>query len=692
MDYAASLKSSVSETCSRPRKLSQGPTSALAALPVDMQRVTGWPAVDIESLDAGAQVKYLARRQAIEQYLNGASLRTIAATTGTSSGELYRYLDRCLSTHADGRIQGLRGLIPGLHICCSSDKHKRAPYNPRSKTRGAFRNLLARIPHLEQKIEDYLLKRRKRYETGEPRPTLNGLRSMILEECRAAGLNPILDYPFCTQDPLYVTLSKHAKVVYRQHPARAAYVSGGSSGMRAATTGDGRERPVDHIYQRVECDAHHLDAIFCILVPTGRGEFVPIITDRLWVIMIVEVMSRAVLGYSLSMNAECDADDVLQAIKHALQPWSPKKNPRLDLQYSSTAGFPSSVDTRLVGMCWEEFWVDDAKVNHSSRVTDKLQQIMRVQPFTAKRHNPNDRPIVERLFGTLEEKGFHRLPNTTGSNPADPRRENPELAACRFYLDIFDLETILDAVIAEYNGTAHSSLHGRSPLTTLCWHVEHTTDRLALQQADPALVERLLLCRTSVKVRGRRGGLAHINFANASYTSDALRHAHHLVGQTLSIEYDPSEGRRVIAYGPNGEEIGPLFALSPWHRFPHSLRMRQAAARLHRSRKGNGAQYGADPIRQAYKILERRSIKNGKASTDHLIFYKYLQAHTDALAVLCDFDSVTIAPDERGQQQNDRRPIPTGAAPIGNPNQAPQLHVDLSAFQPRKAIVGQPDQ
>src|SRR3546814_6172646 len=103
----------------------------------------------------------------------------------------------------------------------------------------------------------------------------------------------------------------------------------------------------------------------------------------------------------------------------------------------------------------------------------------------------DDRPFIERFFGTLEESGFHRLPNTTGTGPGDIRRKDPEIAACKYFIQLEDLENLLDVLIANYNGTVHSSLAGRSPLEYLAWSQHRFRDVHPLRHANATAVERI---------------------------------------------------------------------------------------------------------------------------------------------------------------------------------------------------------
>ena len=79
-----------------------------------------WPGVDASALDPDRRAVYLRREQAVRAWLAGASLAGIEKSLGVDRGTLRRLVERCLMPHTDGRIQGLRALIPhsrtrGLH-------------------------------------------------------------------------------------------------------------------------------------------------------------------------------------------------------------------------------------------------------------------------------------------------------------------------------------------------------------------------------------------------------------------------------------------------------------------------------------------------------------------------------------------------------------------------------------------------
>lgn len=80
-------------------------------------------------------------------------------------------------------------------------------------------------------------------------------------------------------------------------PVRARELTGGQDAVRKARAGDGTRRLPLAPFERVECDAHKLDSRMVVLMPSPHGGTEPRMIRRLWGVVLVEIASRAVLGY-----------------------------------------------------------------------------------------------------------------------------------------------------------------------------------------------------------------------------------------------------------------------------------------------------------------------------------------------------------------------------------------------------------
>jgi putative transposase len=523
-----------------------------------------WPGVCEEAIkDPNRLMQYKARRRAVELLVDRVPIAQIQSATGISGRMALHWLRRALRIHPDGLIFGFRALIPWIHIV-PYRRHATVDWEGPSGSggSGAFDKLLRDYPELKELIDGEILKK-KRKQVYESRISIKSLHKRFLDRCRELDLDIGLKYPFNTTKLAYVALSEYVHELIKANVVAATSARFGSDVAKKLQAGDGSARPVSTPFSRVECDAHHIDAIFCILIPSIFGDLIPKVVHRLWLIVVKEVVSRAILGYHLSLRNECNTADILEAVRNSLRKWEPRELLIPTMQYADKAGFPSSYNERLLGACWDEFSVDAGLANLSGPVISKLKDVVDASPVVLPRHNPNDRPFVERFFGVMEEAGFHRLPNTTGSGPMDPRRKNPELAAVKYTIQLEYLEDLVDVLIANSNSTPHSGIGYRTPLEYLEFLC--AKDGRWPRQADPSKVERILSFYKTATVRGGVdiGRRPYVPLYSVNYSSDILKQSYGLLGKKLSLEINRRDLRTVRAYSESGAELGILRAAPP---------------------------------------------------------------------------------------------------------------------------------
>jgi len=603
--------------------------SALADVDQRLLIFAVWPELNDALFGESDRKVICSKRRAIELFLSGES-KKIPTETGLDRRETIRLIKRCLVVHEDGRIFGFRALAPYVHVF--EYRREKMPIAETDSTHaglsGSFEQLLRIYPELRGLIETFVLKLSKKKYAHESRIPLKSLHKLFLDKCRELGLNSPPRYPFGTETLGHRALSVYVRKLLLENGAAAIPARFGKDAAKKMQAGDGTARPIFKPYGRVECDAHHIDAIFCVLIPSIFGELVPKIIRRLWLIVIKDVASRAILGYALSMRLEINEDDLLAAIRFSLGPWKPRALSIPNMEYHRGAGFPGSHNSRLLGACWEEFSVDGAMANHAAHVKHVLDELVGSEPVTLSRHNPNDRPFVERFFKTLEENGFHRLPNTTGDSVDDPRRDNPELAATEYRMQLDHLEDLIDVMIANFNAEPHTSNGYRSPLEYLEYLCAHGNDWPPT--ADQSLVQRLTVRRRSVIVRGNleSGHRPHINFEGVKYTNELLRQSLGLIGKSIFVEWE-GDIRIIKGYTEQGSELGSLRAAPPWHLTPHTLEMRRAVNSL-RNRKVLHYLEGSDPIHEYLTHLVKTSREAKVVPSAYLQAIRVIQDNADS--------------------------------------------------------------
>jgi hypothetical protein len=550
--------------------------------------LASWPAVDVLALPPERRDLYLQRERAIRLYLNGASDVEIRATCQFWRGQAYRLLrERFLKQHPDGQIYGWRGLLPHSRTKAYERKSALKPDVWGNGAAGALQWAFE-CPSgrgLDERLRERILGKRAELEAS--RMPRMAIFRWFLTEMRERGFERRGEWPFNVERRGYVTISTYIDAVLAENPARARQVAGGNEAVRKARTGDGTRRPEMPPFERVECDAHKLDARMLVLVPSPHGGTESRMIHRVWVIVLIEVASRAVLGYHLCLRRECSADDVLRAIRSALVTWAPRELQFASDAYVPGAGLPAFVIPQLTGACWNEFSVDGALANVCGRVEDVLREVAGariVKPQDpasySHRRSKDDRPYIESFFGRLASGGFHRLAVTTGSSPADMRGNDPEAATFATQFQLEYAKELLDTLVANYNATPHSGLGYRTPLEQLKQLL--VNDSTVIRIADQNAVHRMVCIRKLCTLQGglKTGRRPYFNFASARYSAEWLALRTDLLGQYFWIQLDNEDDARFATVSNRqGIFLGVVRAAPPWHRPPIRYMSAQRYAR-----------------------------------------------------------------------------------------------------------------
>ncbi|NLD80603.1 MAG: transposase [Smithella sp.] len=260
--------------------------------------------------------------------------------------------------------------------------------------------------------------------------------------------------------------------------------------------------------------------------------------------------------------------------------------------------------------------LDNAKAhlagNTMTKLVDQLQCVVNFGSVAT----PETRGIVERFFGTLETRGFHRLPATTGSNTRDLKRRSPEKAAIAYDITFDEVVQLLDVLIAEYNTTPHSSLNNLTPLECLRQRVfESGMYPFIADDEIIKTVEKLNFITEKRRVcGGKNGKRAFINYEGAEYRSNELSVSGKYIGQTITILIDPRDISTVEAYTDNGDYIGVLKARGEYGYKRHSLKTRKNAAKLARERGRQKLEFDT-PITAYELALSEKAKKSRREAT-----------------------------------------------------------------------------
>lgn len=534
-----------------------------------------WPSVEPFAFSPEDRETFVRRRNAVVLYRDGAPLKEIERLTGICRQVLYGLIDRCFAQATDGRLMGFRALVRYRHVASERTvklEKLSAPY----PVSGAFQALLARHPSLYELLRNLAITGRKDgAKNGERRIKFAVIHELFKNACIAEGIRAP-GYPFNGKSEARQAVKRivqrlrtefHREFLAHDDPEvleRIDYSNWDST------------NPSRYCYQRVECDGHKLDIECTIEVPGLNGEgVVSIRISRLWLLALIEVMSGAVIGYSIAYGQNYSASDVIRAVRSALESWSPRKLQSQMLCYREGEGIPNGLYPELAYVRWDEFWLD----NHAAHLSDYCLTAMErliggVCVFGPVGH-PNARPHIEDLFLVLEEAGIHRAHGTTGSNPQDKRRKQ-ESKDLRYHLSEEMLLDMVDLLIARYNGA-------RSPSST-CSRTDvlfrAATLRTTMLRRIP-LTKRSEIFRFDIIERGTVGsdhGGSVVRFKGGRYWNDRLR-LEQYVGQEIVIMADSSDLRVITVILHDGTDLGSITVEPRWRNTRHSLQTRQEIVR-----------------------------------------------------------------------------------------------------------------
>lgn len=544
---------------------------------------TQWATPDVGALQEEKRSQYFARKQAIDLYLSGVPPEVIKQSTDLSAKQAYRLIrERCLETHPDGRPYGWRGLLPYFRIQ-PYERHKKINLDQfGSGGAGVMQTVLNRYPQLRSDLDARILVGISSKKLVETKRSKRRHCAWFLDELRRLGCEAREEWPFNTASLGYYAVSRYIDRVLATDPKALAATTGGPDLVRKLKTGDGTRRPVSKFMQRVEMDAHKLDGRFCVSIPLLDGGYKEKIVHRLWVIVILEVVSRAVIGYHFSVRREVSKDDVLRAIKCGLGQWRPRQISFCKEGYWSDAGLLSVLGDDFVGLCWDETSVDGALAETCQHVRGALRTAVGselIEPETSfsKRRSKDDRPFIESFFRNLAGNGFQRLSNTTGAKPQDRKGTHPEEIALTSRFQYEYAEELLDVLIANYNATPHRGISGRTPLAYASFLNQYAGR--VMRHADSAVIESVFSLRKRCVVRGGAvsGRAPFVEFYYGRYTNEILQNRQDLVGSEIWVVCHREDDCRVaVASTLDGMSLGVVRAAPPWNISPHSLSVRTA--------------------------------------------------------------------------------------------------------------------
>ena len=577
-----------------------------------------WPDATGNGLPPDERLAFQQRRRALELYYAGSLVREIESATGVGASSLRYYAARCVSIAPDGQIWGFRALLPGTRLRAyvrQADFKTKLPHD-RGGLAGALGALLARFSGLENDLKAELAKKKRGGSVHEFRIRPGAFHKIFLEKIRKLGVADT-EWPFNTRYLGYRTVVRYMSSLLAESLDFAVHRETSSARAHLAT-GQGKKSLMcfEHPYDAVEIDSYKVDSLLTVAFSTPEGMEVDLLLERIWLIALIDVASTAVLSHNVVYRSEVTADDVLTVIRRAVaEPWTPQTLTIPGLSYPTGAGMPSGVIPETQHALWGVLLLDGALAHLSKAVAERARRELGFAMNWGPPGHFERRPNVERLFRSVHQDLFSRLPSTTGSNPFKGRAPDAEDQAVRLKIRAQDVEELLDVYFARHNITPNEGISFLDPLS----YVRQSIERGILIRQHPgtqfpeAVFMPVQECRS---VRGGRneGRRPYIQIDRVMYTNDVLKKSPRLIGTRVVVNIDEDDLRTVEAFAPGGASLGVLMASKRWRYTRHSRRTRRAINSLIQKRLLFEAEH-PDIVRGYMQYLSETKKKGKKGKT-----------------------------------------------------------------------------
>ena len=549
----------------------------------DIPPIATWPAVELSLLNSDSLEAFEAKVSAVTLYLTGVPTSEIQMRTGIPRWDLPRMTKRCLELASDGRIWGFRALIPHVRVAPYTRKKEVLAKRPQQKAghSGALGAVLAKFPKLNEELVALIKKEAKSRKIHEQKIRATTLHRIFLNHLREQGVTKT-EWPFNTLYHGVRSIQAFMKEVLNANFGRGVCAREEKAAKAHLAVGKGVEPLLtfDEPFDAVEIDAYLINAFFTVLFTTPEGTETEVLLDRLWLIAAIDRASTAVIAYSIVYSSEVGADDVVRVIRDAVsKKWSPKVLTIPGLQYAANTGLPSGLIPECLGANWGCLLLDGALAHLAKSVRESARRSLGFALNWGPVAHFERRPNVERLFKSISDGIFCRLPSTTGANPGTGRADKAEEKAVRYKIRAKDAEELVDVYFAQFNATPSAGLSYLSPLEFIRYFVESDEAQFLVRHLPKTVTgSSPIPCLKECTVRGgmRNGRRPYVQIDQVRYTSYLLGETAALIGQKITIVIDEEDMRQVRAHLSNGAELGFLKANGRWSQTKHSRKTRKA--------------------------------------------------------------------------------------------------------------------
>lgn len=579
----------------------------------------GWKNVLEDCLSEDERRIFISRKKAVDMYIDGYKLSEITSESGLSKSQVVKMIHKCVKRDIlNNHDYGYRGLLPYKHL--KNYQRRTDSIGEIKGFSGSLSKLFTDYPSLSGFIYNNLFEKKDNTLEKNIKPTI--LHRKFLEECKRLGIQSY-EYPFNTSNKGSRSLRDYISNLLKENENEAINREHKDAKQKFESTGFGLKHSPSPIapYSFVQLDGHKIDMLYSIEIENKHGEMIRRTATRAWIIAVIDVATRVILGYTITPNENYNQTDVLVAIKDSIIPKRLDKLTIPGFYYPDNGGFPSTAIPCIKWAMFDNIMLDNAKSHLAKDVVQKLTQKLKCSVNFGSVATPETRGIVERMFKTIEENGFHRMPSTTGSNILDKKRKHAETNALKYQISLTDIEQMTEYFIAIYNNSPHSSLDNETPLQRMERRViQAGMIPYIAKPEDIEIIDNLTNILITRTIRGgyNSGKKPYITYLGVEYRNNIIPLSMSLIGQIITLEVNPSDISYVKAYFKDGSELGILSATGEWGRKSHSIKTRMEVMKFSKENSENNSPFYA-PLSEFENELRKRASNSRRAGTKNSI-------------------------------------------------------------------------
>lgn len=559
-----------------------------------------WTNIPVDAIPEKYRGIFQKRKMAIDMYIDGYKMSEIERCTSIKHSNLPKLLEKCIALNSLGMMNGYIGLIPQKRLAQRKFDGE--------DSRDYFAQLLSYYSELPEFLKGNYFGITP--YTTERVMNIRTLHEKFLRKCKELQITDD-EYPFNTDALGYYALYRYIQKIDRENIELSANRESKDTKQKLLSTGIGKRYSINPVapFSGVQVDGHIIDIIYTTQVRMEDGTIQSMPAHRCWLFVVIDIATRCIIGYSTSQEMNYNQYDVLRAFQNAVLPHQKIEFKIPGYCYPENGGFPSMALPETEYALFDMVMLDNAKSHLSKNVRDKALNVLNCALNYGSVATPETRGIVERFFGTLESKGFHRLPMTTDSNVRGLKRRNPEYKAVKYNVTYDDIIEVIEQLIIQYNNSPHESLYNNTPLQEIERKIrEYGMMPTIASEKKIEEIKKITYFTVTRKVSGNKqnGKRPYISYANAHYRNDLLSSSNIYLGKTLTLLVNPDDVSTVEAFAEDGTPLGTLTAVGEKGMKSHSIKSRKAINQYAKQNKTDNTSF-LTPV-TAYELeLERRA-------------------------------------------------------------------------------------